>query len=652
MHSNLHTLPNLESDVAVQYRITPRRFRLGFVALLIVLVGSIWASALYGIEILRQNAEQSMKKELLSDSVAMESLVARALDSVASRLGTAGKVTASRGVRPEPPSAETLNQLIVGDEFIRSLSLVDSSGKIIASSIPRNVGIAIPDDLLPELITHPKTLPPVFGKVYTGEDLYEAVHKTPSGDTNGFWVGSMAARTGDETFYLVATVDTALIRNLWSSRVNASLTRVMLFNDAGQLIVADRGSLKADQAQLGSELAAQVRQRPAGYFTSGPARQLMVTYRGGNDYRFVLVLMGDKDTALAQNAESVDRFIYGAAILSLIVLAFMGYLFYWYFRYESSATELANQARATGAHLIVSESDQDGNIIRVNQAFLDRSGYSLEEVIGKNHRLFNSGLYPKDFYHNLWMTVSAGRIWRGTFRNITKTRNQYWVQATIVPFTNVWGKISRYVALYTDITDAVAHSESAEHERRLREHLTRIKEELVSDANTDSLTGLPNRRAFSAFADKMLRIERESLHPMSALMIDLDFFKLINDSYGHDAGDCVLVELTRRWKKLLRSSDMLARVGGEEFCVLLNDSSSNQSMIIAEKFRLAVASQPVSYQSQLAGRQEILITVSIGIATANSLSGVLIDDIMRVADVALYEAKNTGRDHIVALSLN
>ena len=431
MQSKPHTLPNLNSDIPVQHRITPKRFRLGFIALLIVLLGSIWAGALYSVEILRQNIEVSMKAVSLSDSVTLDPLVARALDSA-----------------------------------------------------------------------------------------------------------------------------------------------------------------------------------------------------------------------------SVDRFIYGAAILSILVLVFMGYLFLWYFRYESSATELTNQARAMGAHLIVSESDPDGNIIHVNQAFLDLSGYSLKEVIGKNHRMFNSGIYPKDFYRNLWMTVSSGHIWRGTFRNLTKTRNQYWVQATIVPFTNVWGKISRYVALYTDITDAVAHSESAEHERRLREHLSRIKEELASDANNDSLTGLPNRRAFSAFADKMLMVEREGLRPLSALMIDLDFFKLINDSYGHDAGDQVLVELTRRWEKLVRSSDMLARIGGEEFCVLLNDSSSNQSMIVAEKFRLAAAAHPVIYQSQLAGRQEIPITVSIGIATASTLRGVLIDDIMRVSDVALYEAKNTGRDHIVARSLN
>ena len=433
MHTEPHLLPNPnpESDIAVQHRITPRRIRLGFVALLVVFLGFIWATALYGIKILRQISELSTERDLLSDAVALKSLVAQALLS-----------------------------------------------------------------------------------------------------------------------------------------------------------------------------------------------------------------------------ESVDRFIYGAASLSLLVLAFMGYLFLWYSRYESSATEMTNQARAMGAHLIVSESDPDGNIIRVNQAFLDRSGYTLGEVIGKNHRLFSSGMYPKDFYRNLWMTVSAGRIWRGTFCNLTKTRTHYWVQTTIVPFKNVWGKISRYVALYTDITDTVAHSESAEHERRLRGHLTRIRADLASGTNTDALTGLANRRAFSIFADRTLTVEREGPRHMSVLLMDLDFLGLINDSCGRAAGDQVLVELTRRWESLVRSSDMLARIGGDEFCVLLNASTSNQAMIVAEKFRLAAASHPVSYQSEFAGRQEVAITVSIGIATAITLSGVLFADIMRVADAALFEAKNTGRDHIFALCVN
>ena len=295
---------------------------------------------------------------------------------------------------------------------------------------------------------------------------------------------------------------------------------------------------------------------------------------------------------VGQGSEITDWLTGVASILSLCSLILVGYLFHWYSRYESSATELANQLRAVGAHLIVSESDPDGTITHVNQAFIDTSGYSREEIIGKNHRMFNSGFYPKDFYRNLWTTVSAGHIWRGTFKNVTKGRNTYWLQATIVPFKDVWGRVSRYVALYTDITEAIARAESAERERRLRENLARINEELSSDVNTDKLTGLPNRRAFAAFADRILKVEREGVRPVSVLMIDLDFFKVINDSYGRDAGDDVLIELSRRWEKFVRSSDMLARIGGEEFCVLLNDATSDQAMIVAEKLRLAAAAHP------------------------------------------------------------
>jgi diguanylate cyclase (GGDEF)-like protein/PAS domain S-box-containing protein len=353
-----------------------------------------------------------------------------------------------------------------------------------------------------------------------------------------------------------------------------------------------------------------------------------------------------------QRSEIVDWLIRVASILSLCALILVGYLFHWYSRYESSATELSNQLRAVGAHLIVSESDPDGTITHVNQAFIDTSGYSREEIIGNNHRMFSSGLYPKDFYRNLWMTVSAGQIWRGTFKNLTKDGSTYWLQATIVPFRDVWGRISRYVALYSDITEAIASAESAERDRRRRENLARINEELTSDVNTDKLTGLPNRRAFAAFADRMLKVEREGVRPVSVLMIDLDFFKLINDCYGREAGDCVLVELSRRWEKHVRSSDMLARIGGDEFCVLLNDATSDQAMIVAEKLRVAAAEHPVIYQCPPAGRQEIKVSVSIGIATSTTVSGVLLDEILQLADAALYEAKNTGRDHVVARNLN
>lgn len=649
---DLNTLPNIAADNASPYPITPKRFRLFFAVLLIVLLGAIWTSALHGVETFRANIAQTLKKGLLSEAVILESHAARTLESIAARLESANAMTATQGPAARLPPTEELKQLIYDDRAIRSISLVDPFLKIVTSSVASNVGVTLPPGTLPEAVPGSRRPGPIYGKVFNARDLNEIARETDPKASSTFWLVALPTTMDGQTFHWVIAINTTLFQNLWERTLDDPSIRVMMFGYAGQLIIADNTDILVDPSRLGPEVISHFRTQQKGLFTAGQAQQLLVSYRGSTDYPFVLAVIGDLNVLWKQNGEVIERYLWVAAVLSLFALGFMAYLYHWYLRYEASATELSNQARAMGAHLIISESDQDGHITSVNQAFLDVSGYTRAEVIGKNHRMFNTGLYPKDFYRNLWMTISSGHIWRGTFRNLSKARSYYWLQATIVPFTDAWGRISRYVALYTDITDAIAHSESAERERRLRENLSRINEELASDANTDALTGLPNRRAFSAFADRMFRMERDASHPISALMIDLDFFKTINDSYGHEAGDQVLIELTRRWEKFVRSSDMLARIGGEEFCVLLNDSSSNQAMIVAEKFRIAAASLPVTYQSLQSRPQEIPVTVSIGIATATSLDGVLVDDLMRVADVALYEAKNTGRDHVVARALN
>lgn len=347
-----------------------------------------------------------------------------------------------------------------------------------------------------------------------------------------------------------------------------------------------------------------------------------------------------------------QRIVWIAGILSIVVFTLLWALYRWYSRYEASATEVANQARAMGAHLMVSESDPDGRILRVNQAFIDATGYSREELIGQDHRILNSGFYPKDFYRNLWLTISAGRVWCGTFRNHSRSRGNVWLQATIVPFTDHWGRISRYVALYTDITGAISHLERAERERQLREDLTRIRGELAADTNLDGLTGLPNRRTFATFADRMIQVERAARRPVSALIIELDFLDAVGESHGQDAADQILVRLAHRWRKLVRSSDMLARINPEEFYVLLSDCTANQAMIVAEKFRLAAVSEPICYESPVAGSIEIPVSICIGVATASSVNDVSIEEILRDAELALHEARTTGRDHVVARSLN
>jgi len=170
--------------------------------------------------------------------------------------------------------------------------------------------------------------------------------------------------------------------------------------------------------------------------------------------------------------------------------------------------------------------------------------------------------------------------------------------------------------------------------------LKRQERELVRLAWTDSLTGTMNRHRFMELAGK--DIGRASRHgsEMSLLLLDADHFKQINDRNGHAAGDEVLKGLTERWKHVLRSHDLIGRIGGEEFCVLLPEIGPDGAATAAEKLRTAIAELPFMFEGQL-----LRVTVSIGVATL--APGDDLPELMRRADKALYQAKETGRDRII-----
>ena len=643
----------MESMLSSDFHVKPKKFRLFFVVLLVLLLGVIWGGTFYAVRLVRENLESSMRTSIETKTVVLEEPVSRALDAVGARMDAVVALTPRYIEQSPPQAASALKQLIYDDRVIRSISLVDAKLRVVASSTMRNVGVSLPDDFLPESKTRPGSAVVDFGRVFPYRDLYEVGQAPIAGAENAFWLVSSPVRVDDNVYHWVAALNVGLFLNLWDRTSNDASTAITLYDYAGQVIATNRELARVDQTALGNEILEQVKQRLRGYFEFGPRYQIMVSYRGSSDHSVILAVIGDPLVLMQQHSASFNQYYWAAGVLSLLLMLITGVLYRWYIRYEISVSELSNQAKAMGAHLIISESDPGGRIVGVNDAFLAVSGYAREELIGKNHRMFNSGMYAKSFYTELWETLSAGKIWKGTFRNINKARRYYWVQVTIVPFTDAWGKISRYVALYTDITDAIVQSEKFLRERRLREELTRINRELVNDTNTDTLTGIANRRAFASFSDQIIKNTHHSAYPVSALMIDLDFFKTVNDSFGHEAGDVVLWELARRGSTAVRTSDMLARVGGEEFCVLLHNSNSAQAVIVAEKIRAITSSQPVFYEDPATKRTvEIPITVSIGVATADSLREVVMDELLRVADAALYEAKHAGRYRVVARKLD
>ena len=239
--------------------------------------------------------------------------------------------------------------------------------------------------------------------------------------------------------------------------------------------------------------------------------------------------------------------------------------------------------------------------------------------------------------------INSGKIWQGIFKNKKRSGDDYWVSATIIPFKDVWGRLVRYVALYSDVTQMFSIQEKYETERNARAQLASINRSLAIDVNTDPLTKLANRRAFDLFISNFIKDPKNHKHPLSLLVLDLDYFKEINDTYGHHAGDQVLSELSNRWKLEIRSSDMIARIGGEEFCIVLPDTNIAQAELIAQK--IIRATNETSLNVSVNNKSIALhATVSIGLSGSNRINPDTFKTLLQNADVALYQSKDDGRN--------
>ena len=358
-----------------------------------------------------------------------------------------------------------------------------------------------------------------------------------------------------------------------------------------------------------------------------------------------MLVIGDVERLAQARKSTSGQFAAAALLASLLVGGVLAWLYRANQRYEAAVVEMSNQARAISAHMLVSESTPSGTITSVNDNYCIACGYEAAELVGKNHRIFNSGIHPPGYYRVLWETVLAGKVWKGTFRNRHKDGSHIWLMATIIPFANAWGKVERFVAIYTDITESITLSREVGQERRRREQLAQVNQDLLSAAHTDPLTGVANRRGFDSFASHLP--EPGSRGPVAVLMLDLDHFKSVNDTCGHAAGDEVLKVMARRWTQQIRDSDLLARMGGEEFCILLPGADLEGARGVAEKIRQATCNTPVMV-TEGEGRRPLPVTVSIGLAWAGPTSEATLQVLLDLADEAVYESKNGGRNRVSA----
>jgi len=262
-------------------------------------------------------------------------------------------------------------------------------------------------------------------------------------------------------------------------------------------------------------------------------------------------------------------------------------------------------------------------IVYVNPAFERLLGYATDEIVGQNPKVLQGPDTDDTTRENIREAMASGERIRTQILNYTKDGHPLWMDINIVPIFNEQGQLAYFAAIERDLT---------EHKM--------LQARLEILASTDALTGLPNRQAFTGRANKEFSRSNRYSRPLSLIMIDVDHFKSINDQYGHAAGDHVLTNVGRILGDGLRDSDVLARIGGEEFVLLLPDTPMINAEYVAERMRLGLEVTPIKYQDL-----ELTITASFGVASISSQDETL-DQMLARADQAMYEAKNKGRNQV------
>ncbi|ATX81092.1 PAS domain S-box-containing protein/diguanylate cyclase (GGDEF) domain-containing protein [Mariprofundus ferrinatatus] len=288
--------------------------------------------------------------------------------------------------------------------------------------------------------------------------------------------------------------------------------------------------------------------------------------------------------------------------------------------------ELQIAATVFNAHEAMFITDPAANILRVNDAFLQVTGYSREEVIGKNPRILQSGRHTDEFYQEMWRHLNEYGVWQGEIWDRRKNGEIFPKWATISSVTDERGRLVNYVSMFSDIT-AVKEAQ----------------EEVLRLAYYDPLTGLPNRRRLVEQLQHNLKESARSRHYGGLLFIDLDNFKIINDTLGHDQGDALLKEVAHRLQAVLREVDTVARLGGDEFVIILHELGSDKEQAVEGARHVGeklVATLAAPYRLQ--GRN-FSCTGSVG-ATLFQGMDVSVEEIFRNSDIAMYEAKKLGRN--------
>ena len=277
--------------------------------------------------------------------------------------------------------------------------------------------------------------------------------------------------------------------------------------------------------------------------------------------------------------------------------------------------KIKKNAEIIDKHVMISSTDKDGLIKDISTCFTKTTGYTADEVVGKQHNILRHPDTSLETHKNLWETILSGKIWEGDIKDLNKNGQDIWIHKIITPEFNKNGEIDGFTAIANDISD-----------KKIIEHMS----------VTDRLTGLYNRHKLEdVLSNEMARFDRYKSN-FSVILFDIDCFKKLNDTYGHLAGDEVLIHLSDILKKSGRETDCISRWGGEEFLIVSSETDIDGAFVLAENLRKKIE----TFKFTVVGK-----VISGGVA--QYASGETTSELVSRADVALYKAKKSGRNNVV-----
>jgi diguanylate cyclase (GGDEF)-like protein/PAS domain S-box-containing protein len=284
--------------------------------------------------------------------------------------------------------------------------------------------------------------------------------------------------------------------------------------------------------------------------------------------------------------------------------------------------KLKRYTKLIDQYVITSSTDLKGNITYVSEAFCQISGYTKQELIGKQQNIVRHPDMPASFFENLWKTIKENNSWEGEIKNLNKSGEFYWVKAHIAPDFKDGVKVG-YTAIRQDITD---------------------KKYIEQISITDGLTDIYNRRHFNEIFPKIINSAKRNDEIVCFLLMDIDHFKQYNDNYGHQMGDEVLIKFAKCLKESLkRADDIPFRLGGEEFGIVYKSDSKEKAIEFANTVRQNIENLQIPHEYSSASQY---VTASMGLVSEYASKIGDMDEVYKQADDLLYKSKESGRNKV------